>query len=370
MKKISLVAASVLLAGNLAAESSLESAIKAGTFSGDVTLYGEHISNSGDTKDSGFTDGSINIEFETGELYGFKAAVGARANHDFSEKEDGDYAGSDDTKSILHTANISYANEYFGLTIGRQAIDLEWMGDYHEAAVLTVSPFEGSTITAGYSQRIAVADPDAALEDFDDLEDGAFVLDAKYEGIEGLTLNPYFYSLETDTDSDATWFGSKITYDTDLFGITAHAANSSEDASGQDDGQILHGEARLNLAGFGLSAGYVKTDDEGGVGSMDAAGENSNPFDQIAGADGNQVYEVDARTAYASVNYELAGVNLTAVYGQTEYDSDDKEEKEFDFLAEYEFTENLSVAGLYVNVAAEDSDDDYDKFTLTLAYTF
>ncbi|WP_320036362.1 Opr family porin [Halarcobacter sp.] len=368
MKKISLAVSSLLLTSSLFADNSLSDAIKGGTVSGDVTLYGERQNNSGVNADSGFTMGSIQLSYETAEYNGFKAAVGFRGNHDFSEVEDGDYSDGSESKAIMHTANASYTNKYFGLTLGRQEIDLEWMGDFHEAAVLAVSAIPDTTLVFGYSQRIAVADEDAVLEDFADLANGAFVIDAKYEGIENLVLNPYFYNVDIDT-GDASWYGLKVNYDTDVFGITLHGAKSSEDAIDVEDGKIYHIEGRTSLAGFGLMAGYVKTGDDG-IGSMDAAGDNINPFDAIAGGDGNQVYSQDARTAYLGATYTIADIDLTAVYGQTKYEFDDKKENEFDFSAEYAITEELAIAATYINVDADSSIDDYDKVSLTLQYSF
>lgn len=373
MKKISLAVASLLLTVNLAADNSISDVIKSGTISGDVTLYGERQNNSGSNADSGFTMGSIQLSYETAEYNGFKAAVGFRGNHDFSEVEDGDFDGNEDyPNAIMHTANISYTNKYFDFTLGRQEIDLEWAGDFHEAAVLAVKAIPDITLVFGYSQRIAVADEDAVLEDFDDLGDGAFIFDAKYEGINNLVLNPYFYSVEKDnagSNADASWQGLKADYNTDLFGITLHGAKSSEDESGVGDGKIYHGEARLNLGGLGLMAGYVKTGDDG-IGSMDSAGDNINPFDAIAGGDGNQVYAEDARTAYLAATYTIADINLIAVYGQSKYESDNNKEKEFDLTAEYAISEELTVAATYINVDAQASSDDYDKVSLLLQYSF
>lgn len=107
MRKISLIAASLLLVSNLSAENSFDKAFKAGTVSGDITLYGERQNNSGGNKDSGFTMGSIGLSYETGDFHGFKAAVGFRANHDFSEVEEDDYADGAEPRALMHTANIS-----------------------------------------------------------------------------------------------------------------------------------------------------------------------------------------------------------------------------------------------------------------------
>lgn len=369
MKKISLIAASLLLASNLvAADESFDSAIKGGSISGDVTLYGERQNNSGSNKDAGLTSGSIGLGYETGSFYGFKANVGFRANHDFYEVEDGNYSDDETTKAILHTANISYTNEYFGLTAGRQEIDLEWMGDYHEAVVASITAIPDTTVVLGYTNRVGAADADAPLSQFDDLEtvlgvdyevDYAFVLDVKYEGVEGLVVNPYYY----DADNTASWYGLKLDYDTDVFGVTLHGAVSDENVSGTEDGQIVHLDVRGNISGLSLSAGYITTDTDGGAGSMTALGDNISPFE-----DGNYVYDPDADTYYFGLGYEVSGVELSALYGQTKYDTN--KEKELNLSANYGITDNLAVGALFVDVNAEDGDDDYNRVALTLEYSF
>ena len=369
MKKLSLVVSSLLVVSNLSA-SNIDEVFKAGKVSGDITLYGERQNNNGGTADAGFTNGSIGLSYETGELNGFKAAVGFRGNHDFSEVEDGDYSDGSEQKAIMHTANISYVNEYLGLTVGRQEIDLEWLGDFHEAVVFGVTAIPDTTVVLGYTNRIAVADADAVLEKFSDFGknsngkeiDYATVLDVKYEGIDGLVINPYY----NDADNLAKWYGLKADYDTDIFGLTVHGAQSSEDIG--EDGDIAHLEGRFNIAGFGFNLGYVTTDKNVGAGSMSALGDNINPFDTLRGGDGEYVYEADTDTTYLNVSYDLAGVELGAMYGQMKTGSD--KNKEFDFTVDYGITDNLSVGALYVNLDAQNSDEDYDKFALTVEYSF
>lgn len=360
MKKISLVAASLLFASGLVAQSSFDKAVTSGTVSGDVTLYGENVSQDS-ADDAGFTSSSIGLAYETAEFNSFKAAVGFRGNHDFSEENDGDYDGGNDVKSIFHTVNISYANDIFGLTVGRQEIDLEWMGDFHESIVAGITAIPNTTIVLGYSNRIAVADADAVLEEYSKFngDKGAYVLDVKYEGIEGLVVNPYYYN----ADDVASWYGLKGDYDTDAFGVTAHIASSSEDVGA--DGEIMKLEARANVSGIALSTGYITTDEDAGTGSMDAVGDNINPLEE-----GNQVYAADANTFYLSAGYEVAGFELGAMYGQTEFG--DFEEKELNLSASYGITDNLSSGLLYLDVNADENngDADYNKVALTLEYSF
>lgn len=362
MKKIlSVVAVAATMSSSVVA-SELGEALKGGAVNADVTVYAEQQNNSGANPDSGYINGSLGLGYETGEYKGFKLSAGFRANSDFHEVEDGDFGG-DDTKALLHTANISYANKYVELTLGRQEIDLEWMGDFHEAYIAAFKPMEGLSIVAGYSDKSAVADPDAELEDFTKFNgsDGAYVLDVKYEAMEGLGLNAYYYSANNIAD----WYGAKVDYDTDMFEATAHYANSSEDAAGADDGSILHVEARGSIQDFGLNVGYITTDNDAGIGSMDAMGDNISPFEE-----GNQVYAANSDTYYIGASYAIAGVELGALYGQSKYGATGDKEKELNFSVDYGVTEEISIGAVFVDVDAQASADDYNKIAFTAAYTF
>eukprot|EP01029_Cantina_marsupialis_P011899 TRINITY_DN263_c5_g1_i1.p1 TRINITY_DN263_c5_g1~~TRINITY_DN263_c5_g1_i1.p1 ORF type:complete len:367 (-),score=116.74 TRINITY_DN263_c5_g1_i1:105-1205(-) len=366
MKKISLaLAASVLLASSAVADNALEKAFKEGTVSGDITLHAENQNNSGGTEDQNFTMGSVNLGFETAAINGFKANFGFRGNHAFSEKTSGDFEALGDigeqTDAILHTANISYADENFAFILGRQEIDLEWLGDYHEAAVLAVTAIPDTTVVLGATRRIAVADEDAALDNFQEFGEDisyAAVLDVKYEGFDGFVINPYFYK----ADNLAKWYGLKADYDNDMFGLTLHGAKSDlEDQS--EDGEIYHIEGRANFAGLGINLGYISTDENQGVGAMDSLGDNISPLE-----DGNYVYDADADTTYLGLSYSIAGVELGALYGDTDYANDT--EKELNLTVDYAINDSLSVGALFVDVDAENSDDDYNRLGLTVQYTF
>ncbi len=361
MKKVSLIVSMLLLSiSNLSAENGFNKAVKSGTISGDVTLYNERQNNSAANADSGFAMGSIGLEYETGQFYGMKAALGFRGNHDFWEKEEGDYSDGKEPRAIMHTANISYTNKYFGVSLGRQEIDLEWMSDFHEAVVVGINAISNTSITLGITRRVAVADGDAPLEDFSefDTNKNAYVLDAKYEGLEGFTINPYYY----DARGLANWYGLKVDYDNDLFGLTMHGAKSDLDTESKD-GQIIHLEGRTSLLGLGLSVGYIKTDKDQGIAEMDILGDNINPFE-----DGNYVYEEDAKTSYLNLAYELESFQLGAIYGKTKYSS--SKEEELNLTLDYSFTDNLSLGLLYADINAENNSEDYNKLTLTLEYSF
>ena len=358
--KVSLVACGLLLSSSFAfGANTIDSAFKEGKVSGSLSAYGVTQDNkTGD--DSGFTSGAISLAFETAAINGFSAKAGFIGVHEFGEENNGD---ADDiaSKALMTEAYAQYSNDVVTAMIGRQAIDLEWMGDFHEAAVVAVTAVPDTTIVLGYTQKMAVAGVDETSEKFEKVNGnkGAYVLDIKYAGLEGIEFNPYAYS----APDLANWYGLKATFTADMFGVVAHYAASNEDAVGAEDGSIGHVELNTTVSDFTASVGYIKTDKDAGVASIAELGDNISPFE-----DGNYVYDADASTIYGSLGYTLAGVELGALYGQTEY-ADDKE-KELNLTVGYSFTESLAASVLYADIDANSSSDDYNKVLANVEYTF
>jgi len=223
MKKIymSMVAAAVLSTGAYAESNSIKDAFANGKVSGDISIYTENVNASGANDDSGFTNSSIGIQYVTDSFNGLKAALGVRTNHKFSEKENGNYSDGTDPEVALNTANISYTTDMGSIIAGRQEIDLEWMGDYHEAVVAVVTAVPDTTIVLGHTERFMATDPDEALSKMEDIgEDGANVLDIKYEGIANTVINPYFM----DANDLFSAYGLKATTTVANIDLTAHYA--------------------------------------------------------------------------------------------------------------------------------------------------
>ena len=356
--KVSLVACGLLLTSSFAfGANTIDSAFKEGKVSGSLSAYGVTQDNkTGD--DSGFTSGAISLAFETAAINGFSAKAGFIGVHEFGEENNGD-ADIIASKALMTEAYAQYSNDVVTAMIGRQAIDLEWMGDFHEAAVVAVTAIPDTTIVLGYTQKVAGAGVDETSESFEKVNgnNGAYVLDVKYAGLEGIEFNPYAYSAPDLAD----WYGLKATFTADMFGAVAHYAVSSEDT--QDDGSIGHVELNTTVLDFTAALGYIITDKDVGAGYMSAVGDNISPFE-----DGNYVYAADASTIYGSLGYTLAGVELGALYGQTEY-ADDKE-KELNLTVGYSFTESLAASVLYADIDANSSSADYNKVLANVEYTF
>lgn len=357
--KLSLLVSGLLLTStSLFAESnSVKDAFANGTTSGDITVYTMSQDNTGGA-DAGYTVGSLGLNYETDSINGISAALGFRAHHEFDEETTGDYVGDYSNDSILHTAAIKYANSDFFISVGRQEIDLEWLGDYNESVVAGITSIPDTTVVLGYTDRqTAVAFDESA--DFAKVngKKGAYVLDAKYAGVENVELNPYYYSAPDLFDS----YGLKVSYDVDAFGFTAHYAASNEDT--QADGDIYNLEARANFAGVSAALGYIATDKTVGAGNIAALGDNMSPLD-----DGTNVYGADAKTTYGSLSYEISGLALTAIYGTTDYGT--SETDELNLIAEYGFNDEISAAITYVDYDDTTSTNDYDKVFANITYSF
>jgi hypothetical protein len=355
--KISLLASTILLTTNMYADaSSIKDAFAKGTTSGDITAYYEN-SDIDAGSDVGFSSASMGLGFETDSINGFSAAVGFRAQTEISEKNDGDYDGAYANDAVMHTAAIKYANSDFFISVGRQEIDLEWLGDYNESVVAGITSIPDTTIILGYTDRQAEIAFDTTA-DFEEItEDGAYVLDVKYSGLENVELNPYFYSAPDVAD----FYGLKASYDTDMFGLTAHYAASSEDMG--SDGEIYNLEARANIAGLSASLGYIGTDDTAGAGSIPAYGDNMNPMDEAG-----YTYGADEKTVYGSLSYDFSGLTLTALYATTETAAGDADE--LNLIGEYSFSEELSAAVVYVGYDDKDNGGDFDKVYANITYSF
>jgi len=371
MKKIyiSAIAAAILSTGAMAQSNNIKEAFANGKVSGDITLYGESTSKKGNNKNSGYAMGSIGVGYETDSLNGFKGAVAFRANHEFTEKEKGDYSDGTDPEAALSTANISYANDYATIIAGRQEIDLEWMSDFHEAVVGAITVIPDTTLVIGHSTRFMAVDNDGALEKMADIgDDGASVIDVKYEGLENTVINPYFMH----ADDLFSAYGLKATTSIAGIDLTAHYAETNEDTknddgSNKDDGSIAHLEIGTTVADIALAAGYITTDKNGGAGSIASLGDNIDPTEDL----GDFIYdESDVDAVYASIGTEISSISLSALYTNVNYGTNDDEVSEIVLTAGTSITDELSLDLLVSAIDAQNSDDDTDKITLMATYSF
>jgi hypothetical protein len=370
-KKLSIITSGLLLSTSMAfAADSIDEAFKGGKVSGSLDAYYSSTDTEG-AADSAYASTGVSFAFETDSYMGLTGKIGVVAASDIYEKEDGDSSDLADN-AILSEANITFTTEGLSLTAGRQAVGLEWIGDYHEAVSASVTAIPNTTLTLLYTDKSAVAGVDEISSEFADVNGtkGAYVADAMISPVEGIDLNPYFYSIPDVAD----FYGMKASYSADMISASAQYAASSEDVSATDDGSILALDIGTEIEGLSLTAGYIKTDKDCGIGSIANLGDSISPFDN-----GATTYGTDAKTVYGSLGYSIAGVDLGLLYGETKYESDYKE-KELNVSLGYAITETLSASLLYAKVnldedgeatkAAADQGEDNSYVTASLSYAF
>ncbi|MBP7741927.1 MAG: Opr family porin [Aliarcobacter sp.] len=363
-KTLSLVASGIILSSTMAfGANTIDEAFKEGTVSGALGVYGVKVDAKDNNADSGYGNANATVAFETASIYGISAKAEFKGNLDLGEVENNDRENGApfENNSLMTEAYLKYATEGFSLTAGRQAIDLEWLGDYNEAVVASITAIQDTTVVLGFTSRKAESGIDLS-EDFSDIngDKGVYVFDAKYAGLEGVEFNPYAYRAPDVAD----WYGLKTTFNADNFGVVAHYALSSEDT--QDDGSIGHLELNGNIENLSAAVGYIKTDKDVGAGNIAEYGDNISPFEE-----GEKVYNPNAKTTYASIGYTIADVELGALYGETKYE-DEYKEKELNLSAAYSITGSLGASILYadIKVDKDNGDFDYNKVLASVEYTF
>jgi len=370
---MSLAVSAIVASGAFA--TSLEDAFAKGKVSGEIGGYITSANNGGATTDTAYSLGSVALNYETASLNGFKASLGFMASTKIDSKNGG--YGDDTPKSIMNVANVSYASDAFTVIAGKQAIDLEWISDYHEAVVGVVSAIPNTTIILGHTERVNTSANDGALEEFSsmlaggavEMKDGANVLDVTYE-IDKTTKVGAYYMNAPDLFSAV---GAKVEAEVAGLGVVAKYAQTSEDvanaATNGVDGSIMALDLGYSVGELALNGGYISTDSKGAIGSIFALGDNINPLDT-----GDKVYGTDAKTLYVGATTTVSGFELGAIYGTTSYDNAgaSEDESELNLTASWEckFVKNLKVSVLYANVSAESANDDKSYYSAQLAYSF
>lgn len=349
----------------------LEEVFTQGELSSTIGWFGQHIDAKGDTANSGFSNGYLNVGFETAPLHGISVGVSGWGSVKTSEKNDDDYKSAIADQSVLSQAYLKVEHEGMGkVVLGRQEVDFNWLTDYIDGVSTEISAVENLVVSMAWARTQATIDIDEISEEFTKLNGskGIYMLDAKYTPIEALELNPYLYY----GDNLLSAYGLKATLNLELSeeiktSTMAHYVTINSDVADTKDGSFTQVEQGVELFGAKVALGYIKVDKDGmaGLGSFG---------DQLPFEEGNHAMDADAKTPYISAEYEIEGVKLATIYGQTKYldstSGDKLKEKEFNFSVGYEFMKNLETSLMYVNVDNDVKDDSYNAIKAHVAYKF
>lgn len=349
----------------------LEEVLTQGKIEGTLGWFGQHIDAKGSTPNSGFSNGYLNVGFETAPLHGVSLGVSGWGSVKTSEKNDDDYKNAIAEQSVLSQAYVKIEHEGMGKVIlGRQAVDFNWLSDYIEGATFEFQGVENLVLNMAWARKYSVVDIDEISEEFSKLNGnkGISMLDAKYTPIEALELNPYMYY----GDNLLSAYGLKTTLtlqpSEEFKTITmAHYVTINSDVAGTMDGAFAHVEQGVEFFGAKLALGYIKVDKDG----MAGLGEFG---DQLPFEEHNHTFDKDAKTPYVSAAYEMEGIKLGAIYGKTSYldeTSGNKiKEKELNLSVGYEIIKNLEASMIYANIDNDNNDESYNAIKAHVAYKF
>jgi len=349
----------------------LEEVFTQGKIEGTLGWFGQSNNAKGATADSGFSNGYLNVGFETAPLYGISLGISGWGSVKNSEKNDGDYNNAIADQSVLSQAYIKIEHEGMGkVVLGRQAVDFNWLTDYIEGATFEFKGVENLVLNMAWARKYSVVDIDEISEEFIKLNNnnGIYMLDAKYTPIEALEFNPYIYYGENLLSA----YGLKTTLTLqpreELKTITmAHYVTINSDVEGTSDGSFAQVEQGVDFLGAKLALGYIKVDKDGMAG-LGAFG------DQLPFEEHNHTFDKDAKTPYASAAYEIEGIKLGAIYGKTSYldeiSGDKIREKELNLTIGYEIIKNLEASMIYANIDNDNNDESYNAIKAHIAYKF
>ena len=357
--------------GFAAEATNLEEVFTQGEISGTIGWFGQHNDAKGETANSGFSNGYLNVGFETAPLHGVSVGIAGWGSAKTSEKNDDDYNKNIENQAYLSKAYVKIEHEGMGkVVLGRQDVDFNWLTDYIEGATFEFKGVENLVLSMAWARKYAVIDIDEVSSNFRKLNDnnGIYMVDAKYTPVQWVELNPYIYygenllnavGLKTTLSFEPT---EEVKTKTVL-----HYVSINSDVAETPDGAFTQVEQGVEFLGANLALGYMKADKDGmaGLGRFG---------DQLPFEEHNHTFDKDAKTPYISAAYEIEGVKLGAIYGETKYFDNTSDthikEKELNLSVGYEIIKNLEAKLVYASIRNDNDAESYDAFKAHMAYKF
>ncbi len=369
-RTLSLLASSLLATSVFAIDKvAIYEAITNGKTTGEISVFATHSSNGGTTTDSGYTLGSATLNYETKSIEGFKANLGFISTQAWTTSHSNDFEGA--PSAILNRANISYDTDEYTIIAGRQSIDLEWVGDAHEAVVGIIKTIPNTDIIVGYTHRQATDINDGALTDFTTIGDhGGALIDATHTYSDGTKINAFII----DAPSVFTALGTKVETKHMDYKIKGQIALTNEDAVNTDNGSVVAIDINYDLNGTKINSGIIKTGSKNGIGHLAELGDNLNPLDS-----GNKVYGGDGKTTdcttlYVGAQtmieaYEVAGMIGTTSYKDTTNNKTARE-SEINLSVSRGIDKNIATNLLVGNIFGDTSNENSTYIEAQIVYSF
>ena len=398
MNKIVAMSLSAAVALNAA---DINNMFAAGKAEGQIRAAYVNQDNAVDTDTYGASIGGV-LKYETAGWNGVKLGVAAYISQKLSfatgddERSSGDLFAEESTSYVYAgEAYIDYSTDNFNLRIGRQLIDtpladtdnIRMHPNTFEAAIASYSGIEGMTLVGGYVTRWAGYDSGNDISKFKKLagedSDGAAVAGIVHEGIENLTVQGWYYSIDRLADAfyaDATYafpLGKSIGME-----LAGQFASFDEKNNSGLDGNVYGVGLYLNFGMLTVSAAYNKASN--GDGKSVSNGFGGGPYVTsmeemtIDGFEDAKAYQLSAEIDMADAGID--GLVLMALYGDFKSAPAHMKLQETDLIAAYTISKTLSAEVSYAMLHDENEntgddgftpyDGGYDRLLVRLDYNF
>jgi imipenem/basic amino acid-specific outer membrane pore len=342
------------------------------------------------------------LKYESAEWKGLKLGVAAYVSqkiHGATGKE-GENLNTElfdmDGKSYAYVgeAYLDYTLNDLNLRVGRQQIDTPFADtddirmhpNTFEAAIVTYSGIEGTTLVGGVVTRWAGYDSEDTIskDKFKKLggneSNGVAVVGIINESVENLAMQGWYYNIDEVSDAiyaDATYaipFSETMGLE-----LSAQYAHFSEEKGSGMDGNVYGIGAAFNVGALTLGATYNKASNDDGktVSNGFGGGPYMTSMEEwtIDGMNDVKAYQLSAELNMADAGLE--GVTLSALYGNFKSDIDGTKVRELDLIASLELSEAISgdisyamIDDKYDNADGSGGDAGYDRFLVRLNYNF
>lgn len=396
MKKtlLSVGTAVLLCGGNLYAADSFEEAFKNGELSGQARLAFIH--NDPETGTSNYaTAVGGRFKYETAMYenmqFGAAAYVSQKIALLSGDKGDNKLAGDffdNDQNSFVYfgEAYLNYQRDAINFKIGRLAIDTPFADtddirmnqNTFEAAVISYSGIENTTLVGGYITRWAGIDSGDDISKFKKLVDngdGALALGVVNSSIENLELQGWIYDVDQLTRilyADGAFTTNADTVELEL---AAQAGIFSEDAASGVDGEVIGLAAGATFGPGSVSFAYNRASNDAGKAVVNGFGGGpyftSMEEMTIEGLTDARAYVLGLEMDFSHAGMPELG--LSYAYGDFENGAGDEEYSEHDLIVTYAINDKADIEASYAYIDDDSSDpvdDGFSRFLVRANYNF
>jgi FlaG/FlaF family flagellin (archaellin) len=339
--KLSL-AVSLLLGSSIYANT-LEQAFKASKVKGEIRAEYSNSNFLGQSKSDGISTVGGNLGIITGSFYGFSFGGTFQTSHVINlTNHNNVFSGTpplhndalDVQGSVLSEAYLNYTFKNTSLKAGRQYIYTPLVStaldgksseglikDSFEAYMLTNTDIPNTTVVAGYlSKYQAKRDANGGFGNFDNIQDGAYMVYVKNTSVKNLTLSAQYLNINgkiAANDKNALYL--QADYKIGSHTLSAQYLKSKDKSQTNQDGQAfgVRATGALGIGKLGYYFGFDTTSNDGPVYYGLGAGTSDTLFTAVPVDGGGVPARANTDTVVGAVVVPVVGITFIPYIGES-----------------------------------------------------